>query len=55
MRLKVLLAAISIAAPSLAAAQPGRGTGATQIQTGEQCPAGSHRQHDTHCALPGGR
>ena len=52
MRLKVLLAAITIAAPSFASAQPGRGTGATQIQTGEQCPAGMTEIRPRLCQAP---
>jgi predicted TIM-barrel fold metal-dependent hydrolase len=51
MRLKVLLTAITIAAPSLAAAQPGR-SGATQIQPGEQCPAGMTEIRPRLCQAP---
>ena len=51
MRLKVILAAISIAAPSLASAQPGR-SGATQIQPGQQCPAGMTEIRPRLCQAP---
>jgi predicted TIM-barrel fold metal-dependent hydrolase len=52
MRLKLILAAISIATPSLAVAQPGRGAGATQIQSGEQCPAGMTEIRPRLCQAP---
>jgi predicted TIM-barrel fold metal-dependent hydrolase len=52
MRLKLLLSAVVIAAPSVAFAQPGRGTGATQIQPGEQCPAGMTEIRPRLCQAP---
>ncbi len=46
------IAAAIAAAPLLAHAQPGRGSGATQIQPGEQCPAGTTEIRPRLCQAP---
>ena len=52
MRLQVLLAVITVAASSTATAQPGRGAATTQIQPGEQCPAGMTEIRPRSCQAP---
>src|SRR3954469_1411525 len=51
MRLPILVAATMLVAGSVASAQPGR-RGGTQIQAGEQCPAGMTEIRPRLCQAP---